>query len=104
MPALDVYSMGDTITTLRLEESTTPPTMTVTISSGHAEPSGGSSTGGSAPLGSGVTAAIVVVSVLVGLCAVVAARLHLWWCAELECRVCVILTCGRRKPQKEKGV
>jgi hypothetical protein len=102
MPVLDAYSKGGTASTLLLEESSAPPPMTVTLGSGRSEPSGKNSAGGSNTLGSGVTAAIAVVSVLVVICVAAAARLHLWWCTSLECKLCLILRCGRRKD--EKGV
>lgn len=101
MPILDVYSKDGTVTTLRLENSVTPPTMTVTLNdSGHTEPVGKDSAKGSNSLGTGVTAAIAVVSVLVVICVATAAKLHLWWCMNLRCKVCLIVRCGRRKPRK----
>ena len=91
--------MDDTVSTY-WDGSSTSPTVTVTVDSGSTHTSGSNAGGNSNSLSSGVVAAIVVVSVLVLICVVTAARLHLWWCMNLRCKVCLFLRCGRRKLRK----
>lgn len=100
MPVLDVYPKNRAVSTLRSDESSASPTMTLTLNSGNSEPSGQNGAGGSSSLSSGVTAAIAAVSVLVVVCMAAAARLHLWWCTNLRCKLCHYMRCGRRKPRK----
>ena len=102
MPVLDVSSMGDTVSTLHIE-SLTSPTMTVTINPGQTDSSGNNDAGSPNSLSSGVTAGIAVVSVLVVICVVTAAILHVWSCRNPGCKVRLIVRCGKRKPPKEKG-
>ena len=88
------------VTTLLWDNGQAAPTLTVTIDPGYGRTSPTRVPGDSGPLGPGVVAGIVVVSVLVAICVVTAAALHQSWCMKPECKACHILRCGRRKPQK----
>jgi len=87
-------------TSLLWDNGQAAPTLTVSIGSGYGRTPRKKVPGDPGSLSPGVIGAIVVVSVLVVICVVTAATLHLSWCTKAECKACHILRCGRGKPQK----
>jgi len=99
MPTRGAYPRDDTATTILWDNGQAAPTVTVTVDSGYGRTPRKKVAGDSGSLAPGVIGAIVVVSVLVVICLVTAAALHRSWCMRPECTACLILRCGRRKPQ-----
>lgn len=95
MPTFDIHPRSDTLTTSLPNNGQASPTVTVTL---HAEETQVAQKASNL-LTPGIIGAITVVSVLVAICAVVAATLHLSWCMNPRCGVCRVLRCGRRKLQ-----
>ena len=100
MPAHGVYPRDGTATTLLWDNGQAAPTLTVTIDPGYGRTPRRRVAGDHGSLRPAIIGTIVVVLVLVVVCVVAAATLHRLWCMKPGCGVCLILRCGRRKPQK----